>query len=428
MWYNKNMKKINTAPISGTLELLPEVQAVFDGLKNKIDLTYKLHGYLNIETPLIERCEILFAKAGGETEKQIYKVAKTNESMEDASEALRFDHTVPLARYIIEHESDLTFPFKVSQVGENFRGERAQRGRYREFYQCDVDVISRGELPIFYDADVIATLIDTYRSFKLKTPVLARISNRKILDGIIEGLNLQDKAKDIYSIIDHAEKVSLEKTETNLLEIGLSDDQKNKILDFTSLSGDEMAIVDGIKTLGISNQKIADGVSELLTVLDLLKKDGYLEIVADMKIVRGLDYYTGTVFEFILPEYKEVGSVAGGGRYENLTEYFADQKFPGVGGSIGLNRLFFVLNEKGLLEEVKEKPVDYAVIPISENEITFAMEVARKMRDDDSSAMVVVTDKKLGDKMKYASKIAKRAIVVGEAEVASGKYRVKEFS
>lgn len=428
MCYNKNMKKINTAPISGTLELLPEVQAVFDKLKEKISSTYKLHGYLNIETPLIERCEILFAKAGGETEKQIYKVAKTNESMEDASEALRFDHTVPLARYIVEHESDLIFPFKVSQVGENFRGERAQRGRYREFYQCDVDVISRGDLPVFYDADVIATLIDTYRSFKLKTPVLARISNRKILEGIIEGLNLQDKAKDIYSIIDHSEKVSSEKTEANLLEVGLSDEQKNKILSFVNLSGDKDTVIDGIKTLGISNQKIEDGITELSTVLDLLKKDGYLEIVADMKIVRGLDYYTGTVFEFILPEYKEVGSVAGGGRYENLAEYFADQKFPGVGGSIGLNRLFFVLNEKGLLDEAKEKPIDYAVIPISESEVTFAMEVARKIRSEGNSATVVATDKKLGDKMKYASRIAKRAIVIGEAEVASGKYRVKEFS
>ena len=162
------MKKINTSPISGTQELLPEIQAVFDKLKTGVAEKYKAHGYLNIETPILERTEILFAKAGGDTEKQIYKVAKTNETMEDATEALRFDHTVPLARYIVEHESDLSFPLKVCQMGENFRGERAQRGRFREFYQCDVDVIGRGELPLFYAADVISTLLDSFDGFELK--------------------------------------------------------------------------------------------------------------------------------------------------------------------------------------------------------------------------------------------------------------------
>ena len=422
------MKKINTSPISGTQELLPEIQAVFDKLKAGVAENYKAHGYLNIETPILERTEILFAKAGSDTEKQIYKVAKTNETMEDATEALRFDHTVPLARYIVEHESDLAFPFKVCQMGENFRGERAQRGRFREFYQCDVDVISRNDLPLFYDADVISTLLDSFDSFGLKTPVLARISNRKILKGVLSGLNLQEKSADIYSIIDHSEKVPAEKTEGALDEIGLSTDDKEKILAFIELNGEVSKVVEGIKTLGVENEILSEGLDELTEVMGLLASDGYTNIIADMKIVRGLDYYTGTVFEFVLPEHKDIGSVCGGGRYENLAEYFTDQKFPGVGGSIGLNRLFFVLNEKKLIKIDTEKPLDVAVVPISDKENEYAMKVASEMREKGSLATVVAGSKKLGDKMKYASKIAKSAIVIGDAEVASKKYRIKEFN
>ena len=421
------MKKINTSPISGTQELLPEAQAVFDKLKTGVAENYKAHGFLNIETPILERAEILLAKAGGDTEKQIYKVAKTNESMEDVTEALRFDHTVPLARYIVEHESDLLFPFKVSQMGECFRGERAQRGRFRELYQCDVDVISRGDLPLFYDVDVIATLLDTFSSFGLKTPVLARISNRKILKGLLEGMNLQEKASDIYSIIDHSEKVPAAKTEAALDEIGLSPDEKARILVFINLNGEAEKVAEEIRKLGVENEILTEGLNELTEVAELLKAGFYDNFVADMKIVRGLDYYTGTVFEFVLPEYRDIGSVCGGGRYENLAEYFTDQKFPGVGGSIGLSRLFFVLNDKRLIDFALNKPIEVAVVPISEKENQYAMEVAAEIREKGKSVTVVATDKKLGDKMKYASKIAESAIVVGDAEVASRRYRVKEF-
>ena len=421
------MKKINTSPISGTQELLPEIQAIFNQIKQKIAENYKAHGYLDIETPILERTEVLLAKAGGETEKQIYKVAKTNESMDDATEALRFDHTVPLARYVVEHENDLAFPFKVSQIGESFRGERAQRGRFRELYQCDVDVIGRENLPLFYDADVILTLLDAFSSFGLKTLVLARISNRKILKGLLEGMNLQKKAADIYSIIDHSEKVTKDKTEAALDEIGLNRDEKEKILDFIELFGGVDDVVGGIRELGVDNQILNEGIKELTEVAELLKAGSSTNFVIDMRIVRGLDYYTGTVFEFTLPEYREIGSVCGGGRYENLAEFFTDQKFPGVGGSIGLSRLFFVLSDQKLIRGVSRKPIDYAVVPISEKENAYALEVAAEMREKGASATVVATDKKLGDKMKYASKIAKNAIVIGDAEVASKNYRVKEF-
>lgn len=423
------MKKLNTSPISGMQELLPEKQAIFNNLKNKIAEVYHNHGYLDIETPSIERTEILLAKAGGDTEKQIYKVIKTTEAAEDSDQALRFDHTVPLARYVVEHENNLAFPFKVSQIGPNFRGERAQKGRFREFYQCDIDVIGRGNISISYDADVISTLLQTFKSFGLKTPVLARINNRKILTGLLEALDLTSYSVDIYSIIDHSEKVPVEKTTENLAEIGLSEENIKKILAFINLHGERSFVVKNLGNLGIDNPTFTEGISELDQVLYLLETMGIKDqIIADMKIVRGLDYYTGTVFEFILPEHKSIGSVCGGGRYENLTGYFTDQKFPGVGGSIGLTRLFYVLNEEQLLPEQSAAPIDYAIIPISENELDFSFQIADKLRGRDSSVTVVLTDKKLGDKLTYAAKLAKNGIVIGESEASSNQLQVKDFT
>lgn len=409
-------------------ELLPAAQATFNDLKDKITATYKKHGYLNIETPIIDRCEILLAKAGGDTEKQIYKVVKTAEASEGADQALRFDHTVPLARYVVEHENDLQFPFKVTQVGRNFRGERAQKGRFREFYQCDVDVIGRGELPLYYDADAISTLLDAFDSFNLGTPVVARINNRKILSGLLAGLNLQEKSGDIFDIIDHSEKVPAEKTEEALVEIGLNENEKAKVLTFMSLAGERDKVVEGLKGLGVENAMMDEGIEELDIVMGLLENDGRAEqIRADMKIVRGLDYYTGTVFEFNLPEYPGVGSVCGGGRYENLAEYFTEQKLPGVGGSIGLTRLFYVLNANGLVKDATIQPVDYAIVPISADEMSFALKVAAELRAAGSSVTIVGTDKKLGDKLKYAAQVAKKGIVLGESEAQTGKYEIKEF-
>ena len=423
------MKKLNTSPISGMQELLPEKQAIFNNLKNKIAEVYHNHGYLDIETPSIERTEILLAKAGGDTEKQIYRVIKTTEAAEDSDQALRFDHTVPLARYVVEHENNLAFPFKVSQIGPNFRGERAQKGRFREFYQCDIDVIGRDNISISYDADVISTLLQTFKSFGLKTPVLARINNRKILTGLLEALDLTSYSVDIYSIIDHSEKVPVEKTTENLAEIGLSEENIKKILAFINLHGERSFVVKNLGNLDIDNPTFTEGVSELDQVLYLLETMGLKDqIIADMKIVRGLDYYTGTVFEFILPEHKSIGSVCGGGRYENLTGYFTDQNFPGVGGSIGLTRLFYVLNEEQLLPEQSANPIDYAIIPISENELDFSFQIAEKLRDKGNSVTVVLTDKKLGDKLTYAAKLAKNGIVIGESEASSNQLQVKNFT
>jgi histidyl-tRNA synthetase len=421
------MKKFNTSPISGMQELTPAKQAIFDKLKNEIAGVYHAHGFLSIETPIIDRTEILLAKAGGDTEKQIYKVVKTAETADDADQALRFDHTVPLARYVVEHENDLTFPFKVTQIGRNFRGERAQRGRFREFYQLDVDVIGRDNLSVAYDAEVIKTAYDAYSKF-IKAEAKIRVSNRKILTGLLQELGLSAKSEDIFGVIDHAEKVPKEKTLAAFEELGLSNNEIETLIKFMAINGDKEQVVAGLKALNITNEIFTLGVEELETVLGLLEMQGLKETaIGDMLIVRGLDYYTGTVFETFLPEYREIGSICSGGRYENLASNYTDQKFPGVGASIGLTRLFSVLGENNLIDLEAEKPIDLVLIPFSAQEYSYTIELANKLRGCGKSVDINFTDKKVGDKFTYAAKIAKFASVIGGNEVETGNIEVKNL-
>lgn len=424
------MKKLNTAPLSGTQEFLPQTQATFDRLKSQISDTFRRHGYFRIKTPSLDRLDILLAKAGGDTEKQIYKVAKTSEDPARSDQGLRFDHTVPLARYVVEHENDLTFPFKVYQIGTNWRGERAQKGRFREFYQCDVDIIGRGQLDLAYDADIIATLLDAYQNLQISTPVQARISNRKILTGFLAALGITDKSDVIYHIIDHADKMPAGAVEDALVELGLPGSTVTAILALIHIQGPREEAIVALEALAIDDLTFRTGVSELAQTLELLAAAGHADAaIADLQIVRGLDYYTGTVFEFCLPEHREVGSIGGGGRYENLASYFTDQKLPGVGGSIGLSRLFYLLNEHKLLGATPVNLLDYAIIPLSSAEIPFSLQTAEKLRADGSSVTLVhLPDKKLSHRLAYAAKIAQRAIVIGEQEVATGNYQIKEFS
>ena len=451
------MKKINTSPISGTLELLPSDQAIFNQIKTKIIKAYHLHGFQNIETPSIDRNEILFAKAGGDTEKQIYRVIKTTESAEDSTESLKYDHTVPLARYVAEHESDLNFPFKVMQIGKNFRGERPQKGRYREFYQCDIDIIGRNNLPVSYDAEIINTLSDALSSF-ISVPLHVRISNRKILSGLISMLGLVKKSAEIYSLIDHSEKVPAEKTKAGFKETLQDEKLADIFLKFIDCidSSEEDAIITALeKILNIAEDYVSAngkkspefvkavelyhaGVSELVAVCNLLSRLNIGRSVyatADMRIVRGLDYYTGTVFETVLDDYKGIGSICSGGRYENLTSYYSDQKFPGVGGSIGLTRMFVTLKENGLLkvDSADTLLVDYAIVPIPNSDRQdelrfFAEDVAATLRKDGKSVDVILTEKKLRDQLSYATKIASHVIVVGEDELESRTVKAKDFN
>lgn len=421
------MKKFNTSPISGAQELVPALQVQFDQLKSGITQAFRAHGFQHIETPIIERMEVLLAKAGGDTEKQIYKVIKTAETEKDADQALRFDHTVPLARYTVEHLHDLAFPFKVTQVARNFRGERPQRGRFREFYQCDVDVIGHDSLDISYDAEVIATLAEAIRVLPLPGFVV-RISNRKILNGMLEELNLEQHAGEIFDIVDHAEKVPMKKTVARLNELGIGEENVVKITTFIGINGGRNEVVAKLREFGFGNESFRTGVEELDDVLRLLGElSPETTAVADMLIVRGLDYYTGTVFETIVPECREIGSVCSGGRYEDLAGHYTDQKLPGVGGSIGLSRLFFVLQDYGFIAGSVEKPVEICVIPVSTAEVETANIVAESLRREGRSVDLVLGEKKLGAKMKYASRVAAWSAVIGEGEIQAGEYKMRNL-
>ena len=422
------MKRLNTSPISGMQEFLPATQAVFEQFKTQIAEVYHSHGFLKIETPTIDRTEILCAKAGGDTEKQIYKVYKTAETADSADQALRFDHTVPLARYVVEHMNELDFPFRVTQIGKNFRGERAQKGRFREFYQCDVDIIGRGTLPLMYDAEIIATYIDALNRINIPSAVV-RINNRKILSGFINSLALSPLEKEILGIIDHAEKVPLEATFDSLKSLNIGDDDIEKIMEFINISGTSEEAARKLEDFDFGDEVYAEGVKELIEILKALETQGYKNIaIADMMIVRGLDYYTGTVFEAFFKDYKEIGAIGGGGRYEALASHFTDQAFPGVGGSIGLSRLFYILQEHKLLAERTEAPVDYCLIPMSEKEYAEAFCLAKKLRKKNFAVDIVFSGKRIGDKLSHAGKIGKFGIVIGEDEVKTGKFQVKNLT
>lgn len=419
------MKKFNTSPLSGMQEFLPNLQIEFDRCRRQIAEVFWRHGFQKIETPTIERTEILLAKAGGETEKQIYKVVKTAESASDADQALRFDHTVPLARYTVEHLNELAFPFRVTQLGRNFRGERPQKGRYREFYQCDIDVVGRNQLPVEYDAEVITTLAEALLGLPLPSGFRVRVSNRKLLTGLLKALNLEQYAAEIFNIVDHAEKVAPEKTREALTELGIGTENVVKITTFTEIRGTAEKVAAELTALGCENAEFRAGLEELEQVLRLAEiaraatKGSYV-VEADMKIVRGLDYYTGTVFETNLTEYPEVGSICSGGRYENLASNYTEQQLPGVGGSIGLSRLFYILQHYGSVAASEERPVEYAVVPLGESEAVLgaASKLAERLRTAEHNVDVVWGEKKLGDKIKYAAKVARKMIVIGEDEAS----------
>lgn len=426
------MKKYNTSPISGMQELLPSAQATFDQFKSQIAEVFHRHGFQNIETPTIDRTDILLAKAGGDTEKQIYKVVKTAETATEADQALRFDHTVPLARYVVEHENDLPFPFKVTQIGRNFRGERAQKGRFREFYQCDVDVIGRNQLPLEYDADVIVTLYTALQAFKLPSMCI-RISNRKILNGLLDSLQLTTQSAQIFNIIDHAEKVPASTTQASLVELQLNPQQIQTITHFIDLNGPRTSIITQLKQdfpAAMEHPIFQEGINELDQVLQAIEcQIPQPELaIADLKIVRGLDYYTGTVFETFLSDYIQLGSICSGGRYDNLATHYTEHRLPGVGGSIGLTRLFYVLQASHLLQDYITQPLDYVIIPLSADCTPVAYQLAANLRQRGYSTDILFSHKKYSDNMNYASKVAKQAITIGAKELAEGQYSVKDFA
>ena len=319
-------KKIEPRTLPGFMELLPKDQIRFNEIKEKIQRSYEKFGFLPLDTPVIEYSEVLLAKAGGETEKQIYRFNKG-----DTDLSLRFDLTVPLAKYVAEYYGNLSFPFKRYQIGKVYRGEKAQAGRFREFYQCDVDIIGDGSLNIMYDAEIPSIIYTTFRNLGFEDFTIC-INNRKILNGMFEALNLKEKAIDILRIIDKIEKIGKEAVIEEFKNLGLNDGQIKTIVDFIEISGTSDEKIESLRKLGIDTDEFKLGVEELETVVKLIRKYKVPEknFKVDLSVARGLDYYTGTVYETFLDNYKNLGSVCSGGRYENLAEYYTDKKLPGV--------------------------------------------------------------------------------------------------
>ncbi|MEG0266420.1 MAG: histidine--tRNA ligase, partial [Bacilli bacterium] len=323
-------------------------QIAFNKYKTIIEETYKKYGFLPLDTPIIEAREVLLAKAFGETEKQIYQFDKG-----DTKLALRFDLTVPLAKFVAANSGELVFPFKRYQIGKVYRGERAQKGRFREFYQCDIDVVGEDTLSLFYDAQIPAIMEEIFNKLEIG-PFVIRINNRKILAGLFEYLSLTDKTSEILRTIDKIDKVGTEEIKKELL-LEINKEKVEYIINFINIKDN---VLNNLTNLNINNEQFISGLNELKEVthyLDLMNVKNY---IIDLTIARGLDYYTGTVYETNLIEHKSIGSIASGGRYDNLAGYYTQKKLPGVGMSIGLTRLFYKLNELGLINKKESKSVE----------------------------------------------------------------------
>ena len=417
------MNKIEPRTLPGFMELLPKEQILFNKMKEKIQKSYEKFGFLPIDTPIIEMSDVLLAKAGGETEKQIYRFQKGDNDL-----ALRFDLTVPLAKYVTEYYNDLSFPFRRYQIGKVYRGERPQKGRFREFYQCDIDIIGDGELSIINDAEMPAVIYSTIKDLGFEDFTIC-INNRKLLSGLFKELNLEDKSVDIMRIIDKIEKIGKENVIECLKDLQLSENQINDIMNFIEISGTTEEKIDSLEKLNYTNEIFNEGLEELKQVVKYVKVFGVPDsnFKVDLTIARGLDYYTGTVYETFLNEYRELGSVCSGGRYDNLAEYYTDKKLPGVGISIGLTRLFYKLNELNALKEEQNSIAKVLVVSMVEDN-SKALEVATELRNENINAEVYLENKKIKAKFKYADRLAiPYVIVIGEDEIANNIVTLKNM-
>ena len=417
------MSKIEPRTLPGFMELLPKEQILFNKMKEKIQKSYEKFGFLPIDTPIIEMSDVLLAKAGGETEKQIYRFQKGDNDL-----ALRFDLTVPLAKYVTEYYNDLSFPFRRYQIGKVYRGERPQKGRFREFYQCDIDIIGDGELSIINDAEMPAVIYSTIKNLGFEDFTIC-INNRKLLSGLFKELDLEDKSVDIMRIIDKIEKIGKENVIECLKDLELNENQIDDIMNFIEISGTTEEKIDSLEKLNYTNEIFNEGLEELKQVVKYVKVFGVpdFNFKVDLTIARGLDYYTGTVYETFLNEYRELGSVCSGGRYDNLAEYYTDKKLPGVGISIGLTRLFYKLNELNALKEEQNSIAKVLVVSMVEDN-SKALEVATELRSENINAEVYLENKKIKAKFKYADRLAiPYVIVIGEDEIANNTVTLKNM-
>ena len=404
--------KIEAKTLPGFMELLPNEQVLFNQMMDKIRKVYEQYGFLPLDTPVVELSDVLLAKAGGETEKQIYRFTKGDNDL-----SLRFDLTVPLAKYVAINYNNLAFPFRRYQLGKVYRGERPQKGRYREFYQCDIDIIGDGELSIINDAELPKVIYSIFKELDIGQFTIC-INNRKILNGLFEYIELTNQASEIMRIIDKLDKIGIENVILTLKDLNISDEKINQIVDFINIDGSNDDKIKKLNELNINNDLFKQGLEELTQVVKFMRLFEIPEnnFNIDLKIARGLDYYTGTVYETFLNEYRSLGSICSGGRYDNLAEYYTKQKLPGVGISIGFTRLFYQLNELNIIKSNKKSISDVLVISMDEN-IDKCIEVANKLRNEDINAQVYFDNKKIKNKIKYAEKLnIKYLIIIGEEE------------
>ena len=420
------MAKQTPRTLSGFMELLPAPQQQMERIMEILRKTYALYGFTPLDTPVIESSEVLLAKGGGETEKQIYRFQKG-----DADLSLRFDLTVPLAKYVALHYNDLTFPFRRFQIGKVYRGERAQRGRFREFYQADIDIIGDGKLSVLNEAEIPAIIYRTFSALGLKR-FLIRVNNRKILNGFYAMLNLAERSQDIMRTVDKLDKIGLEKVEAILTgDLGVSQAQALEILSFISINGETQAVLSALEQWRGRSETFDQGLEELKTVVKYLGGFGVPaeNFAVDLIIARGLDYYTGTVYETILLDHPEIGSVCSGGRYDNLAEYYTDKQLPGVGISIGLTRLFYVLGEQGMLNpDLLTAPADVLILPMTED-LAPAVALATQLRENGVRAQLHCEEKKFKQKISYADKLGiPYVIFLGEDEISAGVVACKDMT
>lgn len=420
------MNKVEPRIMSGFMELTPEMQIKFNYIYDTIRKTYESFGFLPIDTPVLEYSEILLAKAGGETEKQIYSFKKG-----DSDISMRFDLTVPLSRYVSQHMNDITFPFKRYQMGKVYRGERPQKGRFREFYQCDIDIIGNGELSIAYDAELPCIIYNVFKKLDFGEFVI-KVNNRKILNGFFASLGLSDKITDILRIVDKIDKIGAQNVKEELIKISVSEEEADKILYFISISGSNDEIIEKLYSLNISDEVFNTGIEEIKTLINYLRLFNIPEnnFKIELSIARGLDYYTGTVYETNLVEHPELGSICSGGRYDNLTSYYSNQTMPGVGVSIGLTRLFDQLMQSGLLDRIKiDTSISKVLIVDADNcNFEYITNVANKVRESGINADIYYGDKALKNKMKYANKLnIPFVIIVGENEKNNNQVTLKDM-
>lgn len=418
------MAKTEPRTLSGFMELLPNEQILFNQMKEQIENTYKKFGFLPLDTPVIELSEVLLAKAGGETEKQIYRFNKGDNDL-----SLRFDLTVPLSKYVAKNYGNLSFPFRRYQIGKVYRGERTQKGRFREFYQCDIDIIGDGELDLINDAELPSVIYTIFKNLGFDNFTI-RINNRKILNGLFEEIGQKENSVAILRIIDKIDKIGKEAVEKELQDLNVSKEAISKIMNFIAIDGSSDEKIQKLKELNFASETFKIGVQELEYVVKNMRLFGIPEsnFKVDLTIARGLDYYTGTVYETFLNDYRELGSVCSGGRYENLAEYYTDKKLPGVGVSIGLTRLFYKLNELNLIKAEKKSVSDVLIIPMVED-LSVPIRLATKLRDNGVKTEIYLNNKKLKAKFKYADKLKiPYVIVVGEDEIKQNKFKLKEMS